>query len=188
MATDPTRILVPGMARLWLGVVGSTFPSKSDDVLDTAWVEAGLFTEDSLKFESQPKFNDVTSHQSAYPTRKIQTEDAATLTVDLQEWSLENFQAVFGGGTVTVITGTPTQYKFSPPVIGGRTEIAAIAELNDGAKKYRLCIPRAMQDANATLELKRTQESTLPLGLSVLGGGVGDPWFLLTNDPAFAAA
>src|SRR3954467_14501871 len=104
MATNSGRILVPGMARLWLADVGSTFPVDPTTALGTGWVEAGFFTEDSLKFESQPKFNDVTSHQSVYPTRKIQTSDEANLAVALQEWSAENIKAVFGGGTITTVT------------------------------------------------------------------------------------
>lgn len=188
MATDSDRILVAGMARLYLAPVGSLFPTKSNDPLDAAWVEAGFFTDDSLGFETEPKFYDVMSHQANYPTRKVQTEDAATLSVDLQEWSEVNLRAAFGGGSVVAIVGTPTQYKFSPPAIGGREEVAAIAELVDGGKQYRLCLPKAMQTGNVKVDLQKKKESLLPLALAVLGSDAGDPWYLLTNDTALTPA
>lgn len=184
MTTTPGRVVVAGMARQYLAPVGSTFPTTAAAALDAAFIEVGLFTPDSLKFATDPNFEEILAHQSAYPVRTIQTTDKATLEVDLLEWSAPSFMSAFGGGSITEIT-PGVQFKYSPPAIGGRLEKASISEIVDGTKTYRLCIPRCQQQQGATLDLKRTGPATLPLQMKVLGGDVGDPWYLLTNDTAF---
>jgi hypothetical protein len=187
--TDATRILVAQMARVYLAVVGTAAPAGVTVAPAGPWREVGLFTPDSLAWATDPTFEEVRSHQSNYPTRRFQTGDAATVEVDLQEWSLENFQAVYGGGTVTTLGTAPNEYyKFSPPAIGGRTQVSAMLEIIDGIKKYRRIIPVAEQAEGASQAFSKTAESTLPLRLTVIGSDIGDPWYDLSNDPAFAAA
>lgn len=191
MALNAGRILVAGDARLYLGDVGATFPADAIEAIDSAeWTEVGYFTPDSLQFATDPNFEDIQSHQSFYPTRTIQTGDAATLQVDMQEWSAVALQGIYGGGTITEIsvTGPPTatHYKFSPPSVGARVETAALVNIVDGTKVYRLCIPRSQQREGAEIDLNRGTDATLPLRLGVLGGGVGDPWYWITSDSALA--
>lgn len=192
MAVNSGRIMVAGDAHLYLAPVGTAMPVDATVALSATWIEVGYFTRDSLQFSTDPSFEDVESHQNFYPTRTIQTGDSAQVQVDLQEWSLANFQAIFGGGTVATIsvTGPPsgTHYKFSPPAVGARAETACIAQILDGTKQYRLCIPRAQQREGAEIPLNKGSEATLSLRLGVLGGGVGDPWYWLANDPAFASS
>lgn len=188
MAGDATRITIAQMARVYLAPVGTIAPDGPVAVLDAAWKDVGLFTPDSLEWATDPNFEQVNSHQSNYPTRRFQTSDAATAQVDLQEWSGDNFKAVYGGGTVTQVTpsgGGAPYYKFSPPAIGARTNVAAIIEIIDGTKHYRRIIPKCMQTEGVTQQFHKTSESTLPLRLSILGSDVGDPWYDVTDDPAF---
>lgn len=79
-------------------------------------------------------------------------------------------------------------YKFAPPRIGGRSEIAACIEVIDGGKTYRYIIPRAMQMEGVQTDLGKAKEAVLPLRLAVQGGDDADAWYLITNDPAFANA
>lgn len=187
---DKTRIVVAQMARVYLADVGTAAPADATTALAVDWKEVGYFTPDSLGWSTDPSFEEVRSHQSAYPTRRFQTEDTATAEVDLQEWSEANFVAVYGGGTVTEITPalTPPQYRFAPPAIGGRKQVAAVIEIIDGAKHYRRVVPLAEQSEGVEQKFERTSESTLPLRLTVLGADVGDSWYDLTDDPAFAPA
>ncbi|MGW3627871.1 phage tail tube protein [Streptomyces sp. NPDC000880] len=186
------EIVVPSVTRVWLAVVGTAAPADAIAAMPAAWRPVGLTTEDSLKFNTEPAFEQVRSAQSSYPTRTFQTQDAATIEVDLQQWSGENFQAVYGGGTITpiTVTGPPaaTHYKFTPPRIGSRTEIAALVEVIDGGKHYRYIIPRAMQMEGVAKDLAKTKESVLPLRLAVQGGDDVDAWYCMTDDPAFAPA
>lgn len=194
MATDANKIVVAQMARVYLAPVGTAAPAGPAAALDEEWREVGLFTPDSLGWSTDPSFEEVRSHQSNYPTRRFQTEDAAAVSVDLQEWSGENFKAVYGGGTITTVAAVtgppdvPQHFKFSPPGVGGRSAVACIIEIKDGLKNYRRVIPRCEQSEGVEQTFEKTSESTLPLRLSVLGSDVGDPWYDLTDDPAFAAA
>lgn len=187
MATNADRILVAGDAHLYLAPYPATFPSNlstAPSAADADWVEVGFFTEDSLQFATDPSFQDINSHQAFYPTRTVQDGDAATLSVDLQEWSGENFSSVFGGGSVTEVS--PSVFRFAPPTPGTRNEVSALLHIIDGSKLYRLCIPRTSQRDGVELPLQKGQEATLALSLSILDPGTGnDAWYWLTNDVAF---
>lgn len=185
MATDNSRIFVTQTAKVWLAAVGSVAPDGPTVAPAAAWKDVGFFTPDSLQWATDPNFETVSSHQSNYPTRRFQTSDAATMQVDLQEWSTQNFVAVFGGGTVTSVSpsGGGTAYmKFTPPAIGARTEIACIIEIADGTRNFRRIIPRAQQVEGVSQTFSKTSESTLPLRLSVIGSDVGAPFYDITND------
>ena len=190
MAGNASRIVVPQLARLWLAPVGTVAPDSPIVAMSTGWYDVGLFTPDSLEFSDSPTFEETRSHQSDYPTRKWQTETSASCAVDLQEWSVGNFKGVFGGGTFTEETAadSTTYYKFVPPSVGGRSEIAVCVEIVDGTKHYRRMIPRAQQEEGVTQSFNKTAASTLPLRLAVLGSDVTDPWWDLSDDPAMDPA
>jgi len=237
---DATRIVVAQMARVWLAAVGTPAPGDPVMAMPTGWKEVGLFTPDSLGWATDPSFEEVRSHQSNYPTRRFQTEDAATAEVDLQEWSGENFKSVYGGdtvveevrshqsnyptrrfqtedaataevdlqewsgenfksvyggGTVVEVPAVPgatpptiLHYKFTPPPVGGRSNVAACIELIDGLKHYRRIVPVCTQNEGVAQSFEKTSESTLPLRLAVLGSDIGDPFYDLTDDEAFEPA
>lgn len=189
MALNKARIRVAQIARVYLAPVGTAAPANATVAMDPAWREVGYFTPDSLQWATAPKFDEVRSHQSNWPTRIFQTEDAATLQVNLQEWSGANFKAVYGGGTITTITvaGSPgtTHYRFAPPQIGARDTVAACIEIIDGVIAHRRIIPTCQQHEGVTQNLQKAKESDLPLRLTILGSDLGDPWYDLSDDPAF---
>lgn len=190
--TNATQIVVPARTRVWLAPVGTQAPADATVEMPAGWYSVGLTSEDSLKFNEEPQFEQVKSAQTDFPSRTFQTSDSATVEVDLQQWSGRNFQAVYGGGTITTITPSggaadaPKHYRFAPPRIGGRTEVAACVEVIDGGKSYRYVMPRTMQMEGVNKDLQKAKESVLPLRLAVQGGDGSDAWYLLTNDPAFA--
>ncbi|HEY1668513.1 MAG TPA: hypothetical protein VGG54_22710 [Trebonia sp.] len=188
--TNPAAILVPGMARVWLAPVGTTAPADPVTDMPDGWLDVGYFDPASLQWQTSPSFQTVTSHQSAYPTRRFVDSDAATVTCNLQEWNAINLQTVYGGGEITTMHGTApeptTWYKYEPPAITDRTQTACCIEIIDGSKHYRQIIPITEQDSGATVSYHRTAESTLPLSLAVIGTDVGDPWYSLSDDPAMA--
>ncbi|MFC6883365.1 hypothetical protein [Actinomadura yumaensis] len=181
---------VAQMARVYLAPVGTSAPAGPVAEMPTGWKDVGLFTPDSLKWSTDPKFEEMRSHQSNYATRRWQTEDAATVEVDLQEWSGDNFKAVFGGGTVTKVevTGPPafTYYRFAPPAIGARTSVSVCIELVDGTRHLRRIVPVAEQIEGVEQGFDKSKESTLPLRLSVIGSDVGDPWYDFNDIASFA--
>ena len=188
MSVTSTEILIPARTYVHLAPVGTTAPVDSVVALDPAWVNVGFTTPDSLSFSTEPEFQEVAVAQSDYPALRFQTSDSATVGVVLQQWNAANFSAVYGGGEVTEDPVTSGNFKFVPPRIGERLETAAIVETIFGARHYRFVFPRAMQMEGVQLDLQRGQEARLPLSLGVLGGDDVDPWYLLTDDPAFAPA
>lgn len=188
MTINAQEILVPARAYVYLNDVGGVAPATSVEALDPTWINVGLTTPDSLSFSTEPEFEEVVSHQSDFPTRRMQTSESAAVAVDLQQWNAGNLVAAFGGGQVTQPdpTNTPEEYKFVPPALGGRQEKSAIIEVIDGTRNYRWVFPRVMQVEGVENELQKGQESRLPLRLAVLGDDGGEPWYLLSNDPAMA--
>ncbi|MFK0290734.1 hypothetical protein ACIQU6_09680 [Streptomyces sp. NPDC090442] len=185
---NSNEIVVPSLTRVWLAQVGTTAPADATSAMPADWHAVGLTTEDSLKFNQEPSFEQVRSAQSSYPTRTFQTQDAATIEVDLQQWSGTNFVAVYGGGEITEVTAkdSKTHYRFTPPRIGSRSEIAGCIEVIDGGKSYRFVVPRSMQMEGVNTELAKAKEAVLPLRLAVQGGDDTDAWYVITNDPSFA--
>lgn len=182
MATTPERIFVNGDAHVYIGPTNTAAPTRPTGPF-TGLTEVGLFTDDSLRFTTNPNFETVTSHQSNYPTRRMQTSDEATLEVDLQEWSADNFAAAFGGGTVAE-TAVPGIFKYAPPPIGARPERMVVVRCIDGIKNYALVIPRVMQVEGIEQDLGKGNASILPLRLAILGSGSTDPWYWITDDAA----
>lgn len=189
---NSNAILVPQMARIWLAIVGTVAPADPKVAMPAGWLDVGLFDPSSLQWQTSPTFQSTQSHQSAYPTRRWQDTDAATVVCNLQEWSALNIQTVYGGGTITptTVTGPPdyTYYRYDPPVIGARTQTAACIEIIDGVKHYRRLIPVTEQDSGNTVTYHRNSESTLPLALTVIGNDLASAWYELTDDPAWAPA
>lgn len=180
--TNSQAVLIAGRAYLYLAPVGSTEPTDVDSSLAAAWKAVGLFTPDSLAFTTEPQFEEVNSHQSDFPVRRFQTADSATLAVDLQEWNADNIVATFGGGNITNEGGGV--YRYNAPLLGTRTEVAAIVEVVDGTKKYRWVFPRCLQIEGVDVQLNKGQEARLPLRLAILGGDATVPFYFLTDDPA----
>lgn len=192
---NANNIFVAQIARCYLAVPGTPAPVSPVSVMPAPWREVGLFTPDSLSWATAPAFEEIRSHQSNYPTRRIQTEDAATVSVDLQEWTGANFQAVYGGGTIVTVpavtTGVdahPLYYRFSPPQIGGRTTVEACIEIIDGTKHLRRIIPLCQQNEGVEQGFPKTSESTLPLRLAILGADIGDAWYDISDIDSFLPA
>jgi hypothetical protein len=185
---DSSQIIVAARTNIFLAPKGTAAPADALVALAAPWLNVGLTTPDSLSFSTEPNFQEVPTAQSDYPALRFQTDETATVAVELLQWNTSNFQSVYGGGTVTEIvpTATPKQYKFVPPAIGERKEIACIVEVIFGLKHYRYVFPRVFQLEGVQLDLQKGQESRLPLSLGVLGGDLISAWFLLTDDASFA--
>jgi hypothetical protein len=186
MPTNKQRILVAQMARVWLAPVGTAAPADATVAMAAAWKDVGLFTPDSLRFSTSPNFEVVNSHQSNFATRRIQTTDEATMQVDLQEWSLGELP----GGVRRRHDHHDRRHAFAVPVraAGDRRpqQVACVIEIIDGTRHFRRVIPCAEQSEGAELDLSKGSAATLPLRLTVIGSDLGDAWYDLTDDPAFA--
>lgn len=187
---DSKNTVTAARTYLFLADVGTVAPVTSSEAPGTGWVNVGHTTPDSLKFSTEPEFEEVKSAQSDYTIRRIQTGDGAKVEIDLLEWTAANIIGVYGGGEVTQpdAATNPAEYKFVPPRLGERVEKSAIIDVIDGGKNYRYVFPRVMQVEGVDSELAKGKSAVLPLRFAVLGDDGVDPWYLLTNDPAFDPA
>lgn len=189
MAGNKARITIPGRLRVWLADSTALAPTGPTGAMPTGWWDVGLTDEDGSAFNTDPAFGEVRSHQSDYPTRKYVEGRSGRVEANLQEWSADNFAAVHGGGEVTEVepATVPPTYKFVPPE-GLPDSLQACVEVIDGTKHYRYVIPACSQAEGVEQDLAKAGASTLPLRLDVEGQDGVPPWYLITDDPAFAPA
>jgi hypothetical protein len=186
MATNSARVTSAQRAKISLGPVGTVMPVDVTTPLAAAFFDVGLTTPDSLTFTTEVDFNSIAAHQSDYDVRRLQTSASGAFAVSLLEWSAANFQAAYGGGTVSMVSAGV--YKFTPPALGARAEFAAVIEIQDNAKIYRYCIPRVIQVEGVEQSFQKGEAAVLPLSLAIQGGDNTDPWWLLSSDQSFAPA
>lgn len=185
MSQDASNVLVPNRVYVYLAPVGTAAPADESAALDAAWKEVGHTTPDSLAFATDPQFEQVKSAQSDFPIREFLTEESASISVDLLEFSGDNFKAVYGGGTLTQVTAG--HYKFAPPS-GTRTEVSCILKIVDGTDTFVYVFPKVLQKEGVETQLHKGAQGTLPLRLTVIGADGVDPWYLLTDSAAFSPA
>jgi hypothetical protein len=185
-AQDPTELVVAGNGDLWVGPVGETLPEGIDDDISPHFLKCGLITEDGATLTRTPTVQDFPAWQSRSPVRRELTGEEIQVACALQQWNAANFVFAFGGGEITDLGGAAGfRYDFLDDQ-AQLAENALILEWADGAKHYRLVLPRGnVTDATET-QLTRGALAVLPVSFKALAPGAGEvPAFLLTDDPNF---
>lgn len=194
MARNPDQIVVGASGDVYVAPTATAAPTDPITTLPGAWIKLGLITENGIEQTPSTESNDIMAWQSFYPVRSVVTSRGFTIGFGLLQWSRTTFPFAMGGGTVTTVPEdagppvVPAFHKYVPPAPQNRDERSMVVEWQDGTKNYRLVIPRGEVSDLGTSNLVKSDASALPVTFKVLGGDVGDPWYLLTNDPAFAAA
>ncbi len=189
MTLNKQQAVVPSRVNIYLAPVGTAAPADAVVALDPAWIHVGHTVPDSLSLASEPEFGEINSHQSDYAIRRFKTSDSSSLSVDLLQWSAANFRSVYGGGTVSEVGVGSGIFKFVPPTMSDAVnEQSCIVEIKDGGKNYRFIYAATAQIEGVSQEFSKGSETRLPLRLAILGDDLGEPWYLLTDDPAFDPA
>jgi hypothetical protein len=190
VATNRNNQLSAARVKVFIADQGTAAPVGVTDDPATGWIDVGLTDPASLSFATSPEFNEVPSHQSDYPVRRIQTGDSATVSVDLLEWKGDNLKAAYGGGTITSVGVDPDiAYKFVPPALGARDEKSLLFDVIDqSGKTYRLVFPSVMQVEGVQADFQKGEAAKLPLRFAILGDDTGEAWYILSDDPALDPA
>lgn len=163
--------------------VATTAPADEVAAYGSGWIDLGLMSEDGVKLRDEKTEQAFRSWQLFYPARKQITERRFTSAFVMQQWNKNNIPLAFGGGTVsTVSTG---HYKYQPPAPQTRDERALGIDWLDGSYHYRLLIPKGQVGEPVESDVNKGNLALLPITFEVIGGETGDPWYLLTDDPAF---
>lgn len=191
MANDSTQTVVPSSATLWIAPTGTTAPTNVTTAMGTvaaAWKDVGLIAEDGLAFGEDKQNFDVRAFGISAPVREGIRSKVNSLTVQLLQHNTLNFQTVYGGGTVTITSGTA---KFTPPSDKLLTPVMACLEYADGTGYIeRLVIPSCSARDGVQRVFPNDGAVVLPLTLTALGGTAGvAPWYELSNNTtAFTAS
>jgi hypothetical protein len=187
MANDADEIVVGGNGKVWIGALGAALPT-SPTTTPVGFVDLGYLSEDGLSPRDSKTFESISVWQSLYPVRRIATERDFLVAFVLRQWNRVTVPLAFGGGDVAE-TGPDTNiYRYSPPDPEDLDERSMLCDWVDGTRHYRIVIPRGMVTENAESNILRTGAADLPITFSVNGQDGVDPWYLLTDDPAFAPA
>jgi len=185
VAKDSDQIVVGANGENYTAPEGTPLPANEGSSLNGAFVEVGYADENGVTLTDTATIADVKVWQSFYPARRIVTDRVFTTGFNLRQWSKGTVELAFGG-TVSDLGGG--HFKLSPPAPEHLDIRALIVDWHDGAKNYRLVVPKCIQTASVNTKIARAAAADLAVTLSVLAEeGDNEPWHILTNDAAFSS-
>lgn len=179
----PDEVVVGANGRILVAPVGTAAPVDITADPSATWVELGYASDEGVTFTVGKEIEDVNAWQSFFPIRKIVTAMSGELAFELAQWNRDTVPLAFGGGLVT--EPSAGAYHYEPPEPGTVDERALILEFEDGAKSYRIVVPRGMVTEDVETEINKAPNSVLPITFAALGEAGVAPWYLDTDDPAF---
>lgn len=184
MAKDVDEIVVGANGTVWTAPVGTAAPVDEETAPGAGWVDLGYLSEDGVTVNDSKSLEVISVWQLFHPARRIVTERDTTLNFVLRQWSKETIPFALGGADVTTVS--PGHHKISPPAPEDIDERALMVDWQDGTKKYRWVVVRGMATEAVETNIVRSGPADLPVGFGINGADGADPWYILTNDPAFA--
>lgn len=185
MAQDTDEIVVAQDGRIMVAPVGTAAPADVAAAFAAEWVDLGYANENGVRFQNSVTKTEIPVWQLFYAAREMVTARTAQLIFGLRQWNLASIPLAFGGGAIT--EPAAGVFKYEPPDAGAVDERAMAIEWEDGAKKYRLIVPKGSVSEGVETNLTRSAAADLPITFKVLGSDAAKPFYLLTNDPAFDA-
>lgn len=180
MALDGTEVRVAGTGNVYFAPTGSTLPTDTATALDAAFVDGGYITEDGVSFTLGRETEDLNAWQGS-KVRVLTTAEPKSIEFTLMQTNKETLPFVLGGGT---ISGTASEYKYTPPAKGTNTERAMVVEFSDGSTIYRYVFPRVQLEGEVSFSLTSNGAVEYPTTWGVLDN---DPIYeIYTNDDAWA--
>jgi hypothetical protein len=179
-----TRVAVGG--KIHSAPVGTAAPADVQVAWPAGWIDLGYANEDGIRFREARTKEEIRGWPGLYVLRRVLTEKDVQLVIVLRQWNKDTILDAMGGGTITSF-GSPTNYKFAPAAAGAVRERAVGIEWVDGTLIYRLIALKA-DPVNDDLEipLSSSEAADLPVTWGVNATEGVDPWYFITNDPAFA--
>ena len=194
MPKSTAAINVGSNGTIYVAPVGTVAPVDPFVAWGAAWVDLGYASEDGVTFNDAKTTERIGVWQMFYAARYIVTERDTMASFTLRQWDKNTVPLAFGGGTITTTAasaGPPVvaaHYLYTPPAPSLIDERALGIQWEDGAKVYRLIMPRVMVTEGVETNLTHTNAADLPITCGVMGVDGATAWTLRTNDPSFAAA
>jgi hypothetical protein len=183
---DSDQTVIAGTGEVYVAAVGTALPASTSATLAAAFNGLGYHSEDGVSINSSVEIEEHRAWQSKHAIRRERGDEEFQVTFELLQWNEINVPLAFGGGTVTDLGGG--QFKYVPPSeTDGIEERTLIVDLDDGADRLRLIIPRGTVVEGVESQFARGTMSPLPITFKALEPETGgDAWHFLTNRADFA--
>jgi hypothetical protein len=182
MPLDASEVRVGASGSVSVAPEGTAQPAAVTTALNAAFgTELGYLTEDGVAVTDGKTVTDIGAWQSFYALRSIVTAREFTVGFTMEQWRGTNLKLAFGGATVS---GSAPSWRLSPPPASTIDVKVMVIDWQDSGYLYRLVMQRVTLSDNTTFNLQRSSAAGLATAFKVLAPASGDPWYILTNDPA----
>lgn len=186
MPKDTDQIVVGANGSVRVAPLATADPADIAAAWPAGWVDLGYTSEDGVTFTDAKTLEAIPVWQLLYPARRVITERDATAAFVLRQFGPDQVKLAFGGGDITEDGGPGTgNFRYTPPPPEDLDEQRLGIEWLDGDKTFRLIMPRGIVTENVETNIVRTAAQDLPITFGIVGQDGVDPWYLLTDDPAF---
>ncbi len=177
------EIVVGANGSVHVAAIGVTGPTNATTSLATGWIDMGFVSENGATFTDSRTVTPIPVWQSFYPARRIITERDAMVAFVLRQWNTATLRLAFGGGD---ISGTAPNFTYTPPSPDELDERQLCLDWQDGARSFRLYIPKGIVTDNVATNIVRTAAADLPITFGVTPQSGDDPYTIFVADLAFS--
>lgn len=185
MAKDTGEIVVGANGTIRVAPTATADPADIAAAYPAGWVDLGYASEDGVTVTDSRTIENIPVWQLFYAARKIVTEKDFLVAFVLRQFNGANVRLAFGGGDI-VLDGGAGKYRYDPPPPEELDERKLSVEWLDGDNVYRLMVAKTIVTENVETNIVRTGPVDLPLTMGIVGEDGVTPWYLMTDDPAFA--
>jgi len=181
--TTPTgNIIVGANGTVYIAATTAAAPTTpfGEDLDGAAWTDLGIVSDDGVTFSDTKTIVKIMGWAQKRPVRKINPDSETTVAFSLRQWNPTNVVFAFGNGSFTAGTYTPSNEVDIP-------EKSLAVAWKDNLDEFMLYFPRGSSGATVTFNLKRDENSALPVEFDSTPHEGEDAYQLITDSSAFSS-
>ena len=189
MPNRADEIVVAAQGKISVAPYGTALPTDPTAALAAAFRELGYVDAAGVTFTYTPSVTDITSWQSATPTRRVVTARAMSLAFQMQQWNMETFAVAFGADPAACWSQVaPGKWRFDPPAdTDPLVDYSMVLDAQDGTENQRWVIMRGNIADAVTSNFTRTAAALLPVTFNALAAdGQTRSWYFVSDAVQFS--
>lgn len=185
MTQDATQVRVALEGHVWFEPnLTATILTPLGSAPTATAIDLGYTTEEGVTFTIARSTTDIPGWPAVDPLRIIVESEAKNASFGLRQFARQQWLASMGG----TFTTTGGVHRWEPDE-GKVIEGMLFVDMKDDNLSYRFGFRRAMQAAEVSFTLVRSDSLILPNDWRALAPGAGvKSWFMDTDDPNFSLA